>query len=369
MVRNVSIVLRAVNKTFGSTHAVCDFSLEILPGELFVLLGPSGCGKTTVLRLVSGLEVPDTGAIEGAGRDWTDLAPRDRDVAMVFQNYALYPQRSVRGNIEYPLRVRGVAAEERRRLVEEVASLLGLTNLLDRSVRKLSGGEAQRVAVARALVRRPACFLLDEPLSSLDAIMRLKARIEIKRIQRTLGVTTLYVTHDQDEATALADRIGIMSEGRLVQVGSPEGITRNPLNAFVAGFLGRPSMNMFPAEVSQGDDCVSIALVPLVTGVATAVLRSRIKLPTGPILIGLRPHDIELAKDSEECRRSGWLLVAEHTLSEGIDPDVVTHFDAATGSVAVRAAGAAGLKKATLFLPMEKAYFFNKDGDRVKVSI
>jgi len=241
-------------KRFGEVTAVHDFSVEVPAGELLVLLGPSGCGKTTVIRLIAGLEIPDSGTVLINGRSCDDVPPQQRDVAMVFQQYALYPHRTVRGNIEYPLRLRNVEQQLRRDKVEWIAGLLGITRLLGRKPGQLSGGEAQRVALARALVRDPACFLMDEPLSNLDAQLRVRARAEIRRLQRHLRVTTIYVTHDQDEAVALADRIAVMRDGRLIQVGSPEELFRRPANAFVAGFLGRPPMNLLQATVVRKED-------------------------------------------------------------------------------------------------------------------
>ena len=217
-----------VTKAFGSTIALHPLDLEIPDGCFLAMLGPSGCGKTTALRLLAGLETPTGGRIHIGERDVTDLAPKDRDVAMVFQSYALYPHKSVADNIAYPLRVRKVSKQRRAEQAREVAELLGIENLLDRQPKQLSGGQRQRVALARAIIRRPQVFLMDEPLSNLDAQLRAHMRIELKRLQRELSVTTLYVTHDQVEAMTMADLIAVIRDGRLEQVGSPAEIYGTP---------------------------------------------------------------------------------------------------------------------------------------------
>jgi ABC-type sugar transport system ATPase subunit len=233
-----------VSKRFGAHHAVRDIDLEVVDGECLVLLGPSGCGKTTLLRLLAGLESIDAGAIWIGDRRVNDVAPADRDVAMVFQNYALYPHFSVFDNIAFPLRTRGVATAEIDRRVREAADRVGLGDLLARKPAQLSGGQQQRVALARAIVRQPAVYLMDEPLSNLDAQLRLQTRAELKRLHRELGTTTVYVTHDQAEAMTLGSRIAIMRHGSIVQAGSPMELYREPANTFVATFLGSPSMNL-----------------------------------------------------------------------------------------------------------------------------
>ena len=367
----MKISLIGANKAFGKTQAVVDFDLEVVSGELFVLLGPSGCGKTTVLRLIAGLESPDRGSIVGGDQVWSALSPQARDVAMVFQGYALYPHRSVRGNIEYPLRLRGLTVHECGRLVDEVASLLGIQSLLDRSPRTLSGGEAQRVAVARALVRRPACFLLDEPLSSLDAQMRLRARLEIKRIQRSLGVTTLYVTHDQDEAVALGDRIGIMKDGRLAQVGTAEQLVERPANVFVAAFLGRPPMNLLAGTISRKENGLPVVAIGLEKiNQASVELPENNDLPDGPVVVGLRPHDIQITTNSLSSRAAtGWQLKGRISLIEGLEPDYVTHLDTPAGPVIARVGHRMCGTDVDLFLPLKKAHVFKEStGERLDIT-
>jgi ABC-type sugar transport system ATPase subunit len=235
-----------VSKRFGTVEAVRELTLAIADGELMVLVGPSGSGKTTALRMLAGLEAVDAGRIEIGSRVVNDVSPRDRDVAMVFQDYALYPQMTVRDNMAFGLRRRGLERSEVDRRVTETCATLGLGDLLDRRPRQLSGGQQQRVALGRALVREPQVLLLDEPLSNLDAQLRVQARGEIKRLQSDVGTTMVYVTHDQTEALTLGDRIAVMNEGRLEQVGTPEELYERPANVFVGGFIGSPAMSFLP---------------------------------------------------------------------------------------------------------------------------
>jgi ABC-type sugar transport system ATPase subunit len=239
---------QGVWKRFGTVEAVRDLTLEIADGELMVLVGPSGSGKTTALRMLAGLEGVDGGEVMIGDRVVNDVSPRDRDVAMVFQDYALYPQMTVRDNMAFGLRRRGMRREEVDARVTETCRTLGLDALLGRRPRELSGGQQQRVALGRALVRRPQVLLLDEPLSNLDAQLRAQARGEIRRLQSEVGTTMVYVTHDQVEALTLGDRIAVMSEGRLEQVGTPEELYERPANVFVGGFIGSPAMSFLPAE-------------------------------------------------------------------------------------------------------------------------
>jgi multiple sugar transport system ATP-binding protein len=362
--------LLCLSKTFGETIAVNDFTLAITSGEFLVLLGPSGCGKTTIVRLIAGLEVPNTGRISMNETDWTDLPPQKRDVAMVFQQYALYPHRTVKGNIEYPLLLRGIKPEQREEMVERVSSLLGLKSLLNRRPRELSGGEAQRVALARAIVREPSCFLMDEPLSNLDVQLRLKARAEIKRLQRHLKVTTLYVTHDQAEAVALADRIAIMKDGQLIQLGTSEEIFHRPATSFVAGFLGSPPMNLLHGEVTGvQDDLAQIGLDPtqgdnyqLSIGIVGVVTRGQ------KLKVGFRPDHIELVSEGQgDQSGAGWLIPGTIILVEGLEPEYVAHCDTPIGTILVRTAHKPAEGAAKLFLPAAKAHYFDVEtGNRLE---
>jgi multiple sugar transport system ATP-binding protein len=261
----------AVGKLFDEVVALENLDLDVPDGCFLVLLGPSGCGKTTALRILAGLEQPSAGRVLIGDRDVTDLQPRDRDVAMVFQSYALYPHMSVEENIGYPLRVRGVAKPQRAGEVREAAALLEIDHLLGRRPRQLSGGQRQRVALARAIVRQPAVFLMDEPLSNLDAKLRASMRGELKRLQKRLGTTTLYVTHDQAEATTMADLVAVLKDGQVQQLGTPDEIYDRPANRFVATFVGNPPMNVFPVAEA---------------GMAPS---------NGVVEIGVRPEDLELA--------------------------------------------------------------------------
>jgi ABC-type sugar transport system ATPase subunit len=243
-----SVAFHGVSKRFGAVEAVRSLSLEVADGELMVVVGPSGSGKTTALRMLAGLEAVDAGRIEIDGRTVNDVAPRARDVAMVFQDYALYPQMTVRDNMGFGLRRRRLPRAEIDRRVTETCQTLGLDGLLDRRPRELSGGQQQRVALGRALVREPHVLLMDEPLSNLDAQLRVQARGEIRRLQREVGTTTIYVTHDQVEALTLGDRIAVMNAGALEQVGTPEQLYDEPANVFVGGFIGSPPMSFLPDD-------------------------------------------------------------------------------------------------------------------------
>ncbi len=255
----MSVRFEQVGKQFGEFAALTDFSLDVTDGEFMVLLGPSGCGKTTALRILAGLEEPSEGRVFIAGQDVTSVPPKRRDIAMVFQNYALYPHMSVYDNIAFALRLRHIARHDVDRAVREAADLLGLGELLRRKPGQLSGGQRQRVALGRAIVRRPRAFLMDEPLSNLDAKLRAQTRLELIRLHRRLQTTTLYVTHDQVEAMTMGQRIAVMERGRLQQVGTPAEIYARPANLFVAGFIGIPTMTFFAGPVRQSDGGLAIA--------------------------------------------------------------------------------------------------------------
>jgi len=249
------LTIKNLCKSFDLTLCLKNINLQISDGELIVVLGPSGCGKSTLLRLVAGLEKPDDGSIIIDGEPINDKEPKDRNVAMVFQYYALYPHLTVRQNMSLGLEhTTDLSKSDIRKTVKETTDLLKITKLLDRKPAQLSGGEAQRVAIGRALVRKPKIFLLDEPLSAVDTKLRRELRTEIKKLQRSIGVTTLYVTHDQEEAMAIGDRLVILKDGRIQQIGPPEDVYNHPKNKFVAGFLGKPAMNFLQAEVKSKDN-------------------------------------------------------------------------------------------------------------------
>jgi multiple sugar transport system ATP-binding protein len=280
------IVIDHVTKIYpGDVKAADDVSLEIASGEFMVLVGPSGCGKSTLMRMIAGLEEVTEGAILIGTRDVTDLSPRHRDVAMVFQNYALYPHMTVRKNLGYGLKVRKTPKAEVDRRVADVARLLGLEDLLDRRPAALSGGQRQRVAMGRAIVREPAAFLMDEPLSNLDAKLRVSMRAELSRLHKRLGVTTVYVTHDQVEAMTLGQRVAVMRDGRIQQVDIPQNLYGEPVNLFVAAFIGSPAMNLVEATVADGT--VEFA------GFRVALAPGRRPLREGKVILGIRPESFE----------------------------------------------------------------------------
>jgi multiple sugar transport system ATP-binding protein len=289
------VVLDGVTKRYGDVAAVDDLSLAVEDKEFLVLLGPSGCGKSTALRMIAGLEDITGGEIRIGDRVVNDVEPKNRDIAMVFQSYALYPHMTVRRNIEFPLKSRHVEKSERDSLVEEAASSLGLEDLLDRKPGQLSGGQRQRVALARAIVRRPLAFLMDEPLSNLDAKLRVQTRAELVELQRRLEATIVYVTHDQVEAMTMGDRIAILDAGRLQQVAPPQEVYAAPANLFVARFIGNPPMNTVPASVVSSDGAVAVqvpgCVLPVPAELAAAIERTRPET----VVLGVRPEHLEIA--------------------------------------------------------------------------
>ncbi len=291
-----------VTKQFGDTVAVSDFTLQVRDEEFLVLVGPSGCGKTTALRMLAGLEEQTSGDIRIGDRVVNDVAPKDRDIAMVFQNYALYPHMSVYDNIAFGLKLRGMPKDEIERRVMQVAEMLGIGQLLKRKPKELSGGQRQRVALGRAIAREPAVFLMDEPLSNLDAKLRIQTRAMLQQLHRRIRRTTIYVTHDQVEAMTMGDRIAVMRDGVLQQIDTPMRLHEHPVNLFVAGFIGSPSMNFFPATVASGDG-----------GAKADAGFFRARLPEGTratpganVVLGIRPEDID---DLSSARQNGHLPV------------------------------------------------------------
>jgi multiple sugar transport system ATP-binding protein len=281
------VVFEDVTKSFDGTVAVDHLDLDIADGEFLVLLGPSGCGKSTALRMIAGLDEPTEGTIRIDDHVVNFVDPKDRDLAMVFQSYALYPNMSVRRNIAFPLKPRGVGKTEAARLVDDVAAMLGLSELLDRKPGQLSGGQRQRVALARAIVRQPRVFLMDEPLSNLDAKMRTQTRGDLVALHRRLGTTFVYVTHDQSEAMTMADRVAVLNGGRLQQVGPPHEVYARPANLFVARFLGSPPMNVLPGVVDGATLLVGGAKLPLDHGHTFGASTCRVE-------VGVRPEHLSL---------------------------------------------------------------------------
>ncbi|MGD0320871.1 MAG: ABC transporter ATP-binding protein [Acidimicrobiales bacterium] len=289
-----SVAFEGVTKSYGPVTAIEDLTLEARGGELLVLLGPSGCGKTTALRLVAGLEDPTSGTVRIGDQVVNYVDAKDRDVAMVFQSYALYPHLSVGRNIEFPLRARQVPAPERRQLVATVAESLRLEQLLDRRPAQLSGGQRQRVALARAIVRRPRAFLMDEPLSNLDAQLRVEMRAELVELHTRLGITILYVTHDQVEAMTMGQRIAILNEGVLQQLDTPEAVYDRPANAFVAGFVGSPPMNVIRGRPVAEGDAPYVAVPGGRVGLSPPLARAVEDRYLSEVLVGLRPEALSL---------------------------------------------------------------------------
>ena len=324
------IVLDDVWKVFpDGTEAVRSFGLEITDGEFMVLVGPSGCGKTTVLRMVAGLEAISKGEVRIGDRVVNDVPPKSRDIAMVFQSYALYPHMSVFDNMAFGLKLAHVPKDDIDTRVRDAARILGLEELLARKPKALSGGQRQRVAMGRAIVRHPHAFLMDEPLSNLDAKLRVQTRAEIARLQHELGVTTIYVTHDQIEAMTMGDRVAVMRKGVLQQVDRPQVLYENPANLFVAGFIGSPSMNLVEATVTADDDGgLAIGLGEQRLAIPDEVLAARPALrgyEGKPIVLGIRPEDMEdaeLMADAPTDRR----LTSTVELVEALGSDLLVHF-------------------------------------------
>jgi ABC-type sugar transport system ATPase subunit len=302
----VKIRFDKVTKRFGSHVAIREIDLDVEPGEFLVLLGPSGCGKTTLLRLLAGLERADAGRIWIGDRVVNDVPPAERDVAMVFQNYALYPHFSVFDNIAFPLRARRVGAAEIQRRVCETVARLGLEAVLHHRPAQLSGGQQQRVALARAIVRAPLAFLMDEPLSNLDAQLRTHTRAELKRLQQELGTTTIYVTHDQGEAMTLGNRVALLRQGAIEQLGRPMALYREPANAYVARFIGSPPINLWQGELGAGPH-VCVAGLEVAIG---SELRAKLQRASR-VQVGLRPEDIVLATAGAPGCAQGRVLVVE----------------------------------------------------------
>jgi multiple sugar transport system ATP-binding protein len=378
-----AIEFHEVSKVFpDGTRAVDSLDLQIREDEFMVFVGPSGCGKTTALRMVAGLEEISEGTISIGGRVVNEVQSKDRDIAMVFQNYALYPHMTVAQNLAFGLKLRKFDKAEVRRRVGVAAATLGLEDYLERKPSALSGGQRQRVAMGRAIVREPHAYLMDEPLSNLDAQLRVQVRAEIQKLQRTLGVTTIYVTHDQTEAMTMGDRIAVMRSGTLQQVDAPEQVYRRPANRFVAGFIGSPAMNMVNARLTRanGDLIASFGDHSLVIG--DEVLADRPALRAyegGEVVLGIRPEDIEDAAFAAEA--PGRTLTVVCTLREALGSEVLVHFSAVDDGGAALIARVDQLTAARMGEPLQlvvdtsRLHFFEPAsglaiyGDRPAVSV
>jgi len=362
--------LVGVWKEFDGVVAVKDMTLDVKDGEFMILLGPSGCGKTTTLRMIAGLEEPTKGQIYIGDQLVADpekevfVPPKDRDIAMVFQSYALYPHMTVYDNIAFPLKLRKVPKKEIDRRVREVAEMLGLTELLKRKPRELSGGQRQRVALGRAIIRKPKVFLMDEPLSNLDAKLRVKMRAELKKLQKQLGVTTIYVTHDQVEAMTMGDRIAVINHGVLQQVGTPEEVYNNPANTFVAGFIGTPPMNFLKGTLLEDGRMdfgeFKLKLLPDQFEVARDYVGKTLTL-------GIRPEDIYDAEISpirdEENTVKGVVDILENLGNEKI-VHVSVGDHSLTASLPPESKAEEG-KEIRLVLNMRRVHLFREDGDAI----
>lgn len=349
--------LVGLTKTFGRATALADFSLDLEEGELVVVVGPSGCGKSTLLRLIAGLDAPSAGEVYIGDRRVDGVAPQHRDVAMVFQSYALYPHMTVRRNIEFPLRMRGVKRNARRARAEELADLLEIAPLLDRKPNALSGGQRQRVALARALVRKPALFLLDEPLSNLDAQLRTSVRQHIRALQRRLGVTTIYVTHDQTEAMTLGHRVVVLDRGRTQMIAPPLAAYERPANTFVARFLGAPPMNLIDGVVEGDSLIVGPQRVALSAETVDAV-------GSGPVRVGVRAEAFAPASQS---RLDAAHLVArpDYGSVELLGSDALVSADLGGTPVVLRVPSHVDPAVTAFVAPLAALHFFAADGRRI----
>lgn len=325
------IVLNRVSKTYADgSAAVRDVSLNIADGEFIILVGPSGCGKSTTLNMIAGLEDISSGELTIAGERVNEKAPKDRDIAMVFQSYALYPHMTVRQNIAFPLTLAKMSKDDINAKVAEAAKILDLTDYLDRKPANLSGGQRQRVAMGRAIVRSPKAFLMDEPLSNLDAKLRVQMRTEIARLQKRLGTTTVYVTHDQTEAMTLGDRVVVLRAGKVQQVGAPQELYDTPANLFVAGFIGSPSMNFFPATLTDVGVQLPFGEVTLDAGLYAGITARK---PSGDVIVGIRPEQFEDAALVDTYKRiTGLTLTVNADVVESLGSDKYVHFTTEGGA-------------------------------------
>ncbi|MDA8704580.1 sn-glycerol-3-phosphate ABC transporter ATP-binding protein UgpC [Litoricolaceae bacterium] len=363
-----SLTISNVTKTFGSTEVLKGINIDIADGEFLILVGPSGCGKSTLMNTIAGLEEVTTGQLLLAGEDVTERSPKDRDIAMVFQSYALYPTMNVARNISFGLEMRGVPKQERDQRVQEVSTLLQINHLLDRKPSQLSGGQRQRVAMGRALARSPRVYLFDEPLSNLDAKLRVEMRTEIKKLHKRLGTTIVYVTHDQIEAMTLADRIAVMKDGVVQQLGTPNEIYDNPANQFVAGFMGSPPMNFVPCEVnSDGSLAIDISSHSLsLTIPQSSTLKAQ---NISRVILGLRPEMLTEPKP-ERAGDSVMALEMDFDVTEPMGADTIAIGEWNGIEILARLSPEAGLragKSTPVQVDLSKVVLFDPEsGERIR---
>ena len=365
-----TVGMEKINKVYeNGFHAVKDFSLDIADGEFMVFVGPSGCGKTTALRMVAGLEDITSGILRIGGKEANDETPKERDIAMVFQNYALYPHMTVAENIGFALKLRKLPKDQLNAKVKDAADILGLTDWLDRKPGQLSGGQRQRVAMGRAIVREPSVFLMDEPLSNLDAKLRVQMRAEVARIQRRMEVSTIYVTHDQVEAMTMGDRVTVMRDGTLQQVDTPQRLYDNPDNIFVAAFIGSPAQNLYDAVVGEGARSVKLGSQSILLPDAVALKRPALRSYAGKdVVVGMRPEHLRAA----DPEITGPKLVGDVDLVEALGSELVVHFTVDANRVIAEGAvdkdEAAAVKKGEGVARVE-AKTPVKPGDRMTFSV
>lgn len=353
----VSVRLEHLSKYFGKVKAVDNLNLEIKDGEFVALLGPSGCGKTTTLLMIAGIYKPTKGYIYFDETIVNDLSPKDRNIGMVFQSYALYPHMSVFDNIAFPLKLKKMPKDKIKEKVKEVAEFLRIAELLDRKPRQLSGGQQQRVALARALAKEPQLFLMDEPLSNLDAKLRIVMRAELKRMQKELGITTIYVTHDQVEAMTMADRIAVLNMGRLQQYGTPSELYSRPSNVFVAGFIGAPPMNFLEGSLIEMDGAYGIDLGPIKVKLPEDFTEALREVEKGSeVIFGIRPEDVKVGREGD--------YEAEVYVSEPMGRDSIVHLNIGSGLI-IRALVPSAVsysigEKVKMSFVIKNAHVFNK---------
>jgi len=372
-----TLSIRNLTKKYGHFAALENFSLEISSGEFMVLLGPSGCGKTTVLRCIAGLTDITSGEIHIGGELVNKLPPKDRDVAMVFQNYSLYPHMNVYDNIAFPLKMRKVQKKQINDMVQKIADLLNISNLLQRKPKEISGGQMQRVALGRALVRQPKIFLMDEPLSNLDAKLRTEMRVEIKKLQKKVGVTTLYITHDQAEAMSMADHVGIMNSGKMLQLDSPQKVYNEPANQFVASFMGVPPMNFLKFIITRekklflklDDGTADKDNIEFIINNPDVLCSNIANLGEEKIILGIRPKDmifLETDEKFEGLRLKGEITYVESLGDESIAELRIGQSSLKVSNVLSRMDNLIVGKEATFGIKYDKINLFSSSGESIQ---